>query len=187
MIQSEGQRVIDCLHPFFFTATRYQFRFGCRHYSNFDHSLDYHYHQHYYSFCNLQPRAAENIYNINCICIYTIYAQHAYVYSYKSNSEIVTFHVYDRSTSSDGASVAEWATALLSWHIRYWHHAAAVRVRSWDVAWATCVKVSSVTCRMSVVSFGYSGSLYQWIETIFHHHRFTAYIMTPGCCWGVKP
>ena len=44
-------------------------------------------------------------------------------------------------------------------------------------------EVSSVTCRMSVVSSGYSG---------FLHHKTDFIIISPpgygpGCCWGVKP
>ena len=44
-------------------------------------------------------------------------------------------------------------------------------------------KVSSVTCRRSVVSSGYSGFLHQKTDFIIISPPW----YDPGCCWGVKP
>ena len=46
-----------------------------------------------------------------------------------------------------------------------------------------CEKVSSVTCRWSVVSSGCSGFLHQKTDFIIISPPW----YDPGCCWGVKP
>ena len=46
-----------------------------------------------------------------------------------------------------------------------------------------CEKVSSVTCRRSVVSSGCSGFLHQKTDFIIISPPW----YDPGCCWGVKP
>ena len=56
--------------------------------------------------------------------------------------------------------------------------------QTWYVSQTPSSEVSSVPCRRSVVSSGYSGFLHQKTDFII---IISPPWYDPGCCWGIKP